>query len=790
MPMQRALFVQVHDRQPGDLRFSIVSHDSLLSMINRTSYPKLLVWAALPLLLQVSIVAAPSDAAPKKVARNYLVLKVYDLLNNNDGYIGDGVNNYRESSESVNNVYSGVFEVKSDTMPIMGSDPFHPVFLPCWRPIKDVDLLQVDAERRLNSRSLDLGEGNSRAITTRNETWTAGARVSADLNGTDIVLNPDKHRYDVHVRLNLRGLNDKIVSHSLANSVVGDPSLGGGLNEQTNDMVNLPSARCMPYTMIDIKDQPLPKDAAQLSGQQRLPHGDKGTYLVSWNLIAVVPPPELVITSSDYPEWLPTVTPGPVAGTPLQFTAELRDANGERPTVKVKRFEWELVETSREPGIAMNYPIECKDDKTPDMKFELGSGQTSTDPELQKFIEADPKGYVTRGKILPFDWGAWSTLKVRAILDDDRVIEGKYQDSDEPVRLPLRKADSYIADKWKKLKGVSNAADTDDDDPSPQGDDHKGDGFSLYEEYRGWIVNGKHEDGDPKVKDYFVLNRVGSTAVPGLTLFAQLTGLSVHYDLKEDEMRTSADLDVPGPDDRVMNGNRTAKSPRKASEPQHGVVLIKADHGSASEAVTIHEDDAFKPKNFKYVVIETGVFDDDGLVAVTREGGRIDYMDELSSTIAHELGHTVGLHHHGETDLGMVKWHRLTNASGVGISYVEIDGAAPGVPIEVYHEATQTPVDPAVQRGFRSIWVGVKQGQHSGQDNCIMRYDISKAFIPEGHPSRRYLVEAPFEGPGAVLCEDGKGTGVNDHDRNPMPRYGDAAVGDCKHQICVRDDAP
>ena len=41
-----------------------------------------------------------------------------------------------------------------------------------------------------------------------------------------------------------------------------------------------------------------------------------------------------------------------------------------------------------------------------------------------------------------------------------------------------------------------------------------------------------------------------------------------------------------------------------------------------------------------------------------------------------------------------------------------------------------------------------------------------------------------------TLCADKTGKDVNAPSHKPEPRYGDANVGKCEKQICVRDDAP
>jgi hypothetical protein len=82
---------------------------------------------------------------------------------------------------------------------------------------------------------------------------------------------------------------------------------------------------------------------------------------------------------------------------------------------------------------------------------------------------------------------------------------------------------------------------------------------SLYEEYRGWVENGKHIEGDPKAKDFFVLNLIGADAKAGINLFEALSQLRVHSRLRRSEMSVAK---------RLMNANHR-DAPHRVD--QHGV---------------------------------------------------------------------------------------------------------------------------------------------------------------------------------------------------------------------------
>jgi len=752
-------------------------------MNNYMGYPKRRIGAvAFALILLVSTSAAPQDTAPKSEPHSYLIIKIYKLLEKNEGSLGDGVNEYLRRSTNNIEIYSDSFEVQSGELPILGSTPFNPIFHPYWYPVESTDFVHADIEKQHKTLELNLGEGLSRAIDTRTEYWSGANKIPVQLDGTEIILDPEKHTYSLQIRIHPdRDPTNDFVEHSTVHTVDGDKTLGGGLQEQSNDHQNLSTAGCLIPPLININDEPMPPEGQEISGQRALPWGES-TCLISWHLVANLPPLELVVTSAAYKTWRPSAAPGPKAGTPLTFQAELRDAKGNRPTVKVKKFEWELVETSHEPGIAMNYPLDCERDEPPDLRFELGQGQASSDPQLQTFTEDNPKGYISRARIVPFDWGAWSILKVRVYLESGGPpIEGKYQDRAGPILLPLRKPNSYIADVWKTAKHVPDtAADTDDEEELPGGNTHKGDGFALYEEYRGWIVHGHHEDGDPKKQDFFVLNTIGKQVNEGISLFAKITGLQVHFLLNPDEMRTrypfnEPDLPNEKSGDRVMNANRTAKSPGGTAEPQHGVILVER-FIKGKAGIAPRDGYGRKPKNTPYVIINDAI-------VKNLYGKPATY---LPNVVAHELCHSVGVDHHGSTDKKKVLWTVVRDANGVA-SFLE-DGA----PIEVYTERTHAPIPPSILPGLSNggtVDVACQNGQHSGDATCVMRYADYHYYIPAGHPTWR-IYHDDSEIIGLSLCSDKKGISTNNQPPLYQARYGDAAEGACKKQICVRDNAP
>jgi hypothetical protein len=155
--------------------------------------------------------------------------------------------------------------------------------------------------------------------------------------------------------------------------------------------------------------------------------------------------------------------------------------------------------------------------------------------------------------------------------------------------------------------------------------------------------------------------------------------------------------------------------------------------------------------------------------------------------VAHELFHSVNVYHHGESDR-IVAW----GVDDTG-EVAEFDGTSESQ-ISVYYEPdrdvtaswrdklSKPPYDETPALG----WLGYEGGQHSGDDQCVMRYFNADAYIGNPDAARRYWTQ---EKPGSSLCRSATGSGVNDSARAPQSRFGDASTGrgDCQHQLLVND---
>ena len=519
-------------------------------------------------------------------------------------------------------------------------------------------------------------------------------------------------------------------------------------------------------------------------------------------------PIELIVTPADYQNWMPQAGPSDrVVGNVLAVEAVLRNSQDPNKPIldeqKAHKIRFELSRVSRVPGVAMNAPITPSGDDVPaDLQFVFGGGLVLK-PSNEPMTAETPDGATgltqASAAIGAFDWGAWGSLKVTAELDDGEVIVGHLAGKqDTEILVPRRTSrPSHVAASWLEAHHVSGKSDDDDSEvlqePAGTGmkkgartpNAHAGDGYTLYEEYRGFIENGEHITGDPNKQDLMIYDEIGGRSKDGLELLATISGLVVHSDFTSDEFDT---------DDRLMNRNYSGESSHVTD--QHGLDLVLDDNTvSKAEGVL-----AGTPGQHTKIKITELISSSETEWQSARVGKRKVISSLFVSTIAHEVLHGCGVRHHGEVDLGNVAWWKGTDASGAPVilegtytTKTAANGKTTTIPgaghaVHVMRE-NGSPVSPDTYATPYVLWVGRKAGQHSGFSNCVMRYDNAEAYVSDRDPAGRYKID---EETGISLC-DGKQDvdgGVNAQQHAPQPRYGDADMGDCFHQIHIKDGSP
>src|SRR6266487_345843 len=298
-----------------------------------------------------------------------------------------------------------------------------------------------------------------------------------------------------------------------------------------------------------VSDYPLGTNKDVLSGSKKvtaeLPGGlGTVTNTITWNLVRSKPVDvELIVkpeeTPAGYEKWVPIPGINELnKGSVMNISLELRSKNGKPLTVKVESFELTLHNTSREPGITINYPIEPDAKQLPDLRFLLLPTIESIDDD-QFITVGSPDGTTGKAMIASYDGGGWTTLTAEAILKDKTHTHIKghllVPNGEENILIPKRIPGNKIALAWAKAHG--DPQDLDDKETS-DGNKNNGDGLTAYEEYRGVISEGKFKRLDPQKKEVGI--DVIKDELPffaeGIKWFEKATGLTAvifHEDLDE-----------------------------------------------------------------------------------------------------------------------------------------------------------------------------------------------------------------------------------------------------------------
>ena len=482
--------------------------------------------------------------------------------------------------------------------------------------------------------------------------------------------------------------------------------------------------------------------------------------VVTWSFRPLgVTETEVVVESPALDTWRPLGTLEGKRGNTIDLTAKLVEKGTENPPqgARVVAWTWDFTTVSREPGVLMNYPRRADAGTKPDLRFEENPNfQLDAEGQHATALPRPTLGTTSTITVGSYDWGSFGTVKVTCELEGGKKYVGylKTDPAQTEIRLPKRNAGSFIAEVWKRDKGVMGKADSADDEKDPIGDGTPGDGLTLYQEYRGFVENGQRVEGDPLKKDYFINTRTGDGFLQGILLFRRLSGLKVHYRIGDDEME----------DDRVINRNYEA-GPRVTD--QHAV-WVRTNDGIAGFAIA--EGGPGTPRMIKviYMPLKTPVTYEAALLGESQ----VNYRN---TALAHELMHACNVYHHGDSGDYDATWVR-----GVGTDNVSESGQ----PIDVLLESGENVNN--MQPLQREVHVGASQGHCSGEVSCIMRYEVCAAYVPRSAPGIRYRANEQW---GNNLCLTGQGTDTNAEGRTPQSRYGPAASGRgaCALQILVND---
>ena len=514
---------------------------------------------------------------------------------------------------------------------------------------------------------------------------------------------------------------------------------------------------------------------------------------------------ELVVTATP-DDWLPQAGDDELtAGNFLLVKAALRNRDGSTPpALRARKMTFTISRSSHEPGIALNAPKE-NPKTTADLQFDPELNASLTKP--LDVTGAEKETATTRAAggamglldsaeayVTAFDYGAFGEVIVSAELEDGSLVEGLVNGNpgETTLRVPQRAPGSFIAEEWKRRQHVANLSDDDDRESNPEAHpDVKGDGFTLYEEYRGVMLGEptEHRRLEPARRDFFVFDPTKNPIIrQGVIDFADATKLKVWAKV------TAAQLS--GASKKVVNFNHSNQVPHATDQDASRIAYVEGSRKGYSEVRrAAGASDFFTPRDTELVIIRGFT---PASTYLNARGKRITVIGatgdlSLRATVMHELLHSINVVHHGEGDPGWVQWSEVSgqiverhyDAAGANLT------ADPALAIAVEME-NGVPMT-AAQLGLPTdVWLGTPDKQHSGNEWCAMRYSVAQAKISRAGGSERIWTGREVED--IEVCSGAEGTGVNDPLRllrsGLESRFGNATKGDCAHQMVVSDSAP
>jgi hypothetical protein len=472
--------------------------------------------------------------------------------------------------------------------------------------------------------------------------------------------------------------------------------------------------------------------------------------------------------SGKYKEWVP------VLDTAVGFEAHIVDP----PGLAAQEWHISLQNVSKLPGVCNNANM----DDFPSIAAQWQNSIKKDSPDLifdfRKYGKSD-RSFQTVGKpyknlfttkpmnsvgfaVSCLDWGAYGRLAAEALVDGHWVHAVDRETKNEFIRIPWAPNDkleaSHMAMHAKTWRGEEKYYARDpnaDDDDTPAGKKEcRGDGLSVFDEYRGFYVRRGGVDApsefirlDPDRKDLFVFMFRASAQrlwrhVPD---FEKASGLDVHR-VGDDHLRHFVELDT-----HVINFN--SEGPK-----QCGLYMAI----SALEDGTAGQSQGAPPRNCEAVEFSGKL--------------KSDATNFFKSTVIHELGHAVGIPHHGED------------------GYFTVDKNRARVPTS-----------------FVGIIVAKEGGEYSGDEDCALKYTGASYYVhcQMGPVTLSSLLKGPVLFPydpkhveinGLNFCTDPRGTRLNDKKR-PDWQCGDADRGNphcagatdsagCQSYILVNDRCP
>ncbi len=304
-------------------------------------------------------------------------------------------------------------------------------------------------------------------------------------------------------------------------------------------------------------------------------------------------------------------------------------------TVKGK-IKFTLFDVSDEKGYCLNAPTNPPasgedSDAWKDYQFATQTGFTISGSDNNIAETVTNNLHEATVTIKSFDYGSFGKIKAEFTTQDGSLtcIAKEVGGTNEYTRLPADTNANNIADSWSGDTGPGGSSlAADDTDNVPTG--KIGDGFTRYEEWRGFVVGGIHIRTDPTKRDLFVYDPDGI----GIGYYTSGSGIQVHLINAGEWSGAGKKAD----DKRIININRETA----VSSKQYGLHVYDGGTPGGTEGGYCYgdPDDSVPlgpPNACRKIKVNTGNI---------HNWFPTNAQQVIDRTLAHEMGHGTGVPHH------------------------------------------------------------------------------------------------------------------------------------------------